>query len=579
MKDPDYLVSLVNRSFEALHIQPYTWQEDAVYLILEQFINENKKNVVLAADTGVGKSMIGAAVAIAMSIYLDKFNKPISMIMMHNNLLVDQYATSLESNNNFMRVKGATNFKCVIEEFKEPVDAGDCRLPAMRRQHKKSGDTEPMKVPSNCLDCEYLKQFKKIRTIPHIITNFQYHMAKTIKGRGFNDRPVAIFDEGHTLNDVAVDSMSIGINEDTFIQIKKAIEYTKKQVDMDASLDLVDKLAVFETLIENKHEYFKNTNITEKRFIELLKELMNGFVPVIVELENDHIIPINYEGLIKAIKRLDSWYSLFTSYFNNCELTEYVFDRNDTEKMYHIKPVFIKGLSDLILSDYNLFMSATITDEYMIETIGLKPEETEFIILPSVYPKDHKRIHCIAKGSVSYTTLQNPNTIKSLCSDITEIMNKHISLNHNGIAMTNSFKMAEDIYNGLPNELKKHVILHEKGEKVVSVIAKMKNSKIPVLLLSPSIFEGVDFKGDASSYQILLKAPYPSLSDKRISVIAHRYGNIYKTLTLMKIVQGIGRSVRSATEIADTYILDSNIEKLLYSPLNIWRHTHTLLRS
>lgn len=573
-----HLIDLVGRSFASLNITPYPWQEDAVYMILDRFIYQNVKNVILAADTGVGKSMIGAAVSLSMGMHLQTFDKPTSTIMMHQNLLVDQYADSLNDHDSFMRVKGAANFDCIIEDFPQPVTAEDCRIPALRREHKKSGGDSKLEIPIRCHACEYMKQATRARKIPHIVTNFQYHMAKTIKGNVATDRPVAIFDEGHTLNDVAVDSMTIELSESTFVSLNNAIKYAEKVCDMDANLELVDKLAVFSKVVLDAEAYFKETNLTELRFINLIQRLYDALVPVCVEMASDHIITDSYENLIKATKRFDAFKTLYASYFNNKELTEYVYDRDDTEKSYKIKPVFVKGLSSLILTEYNLFMSATITDDYMIETIGLDPEKTSFIILPSVYPRENKPIFCISKGAVTFSSLQNPKTMTSLATDVSAILSRHLKLKQSGLAFTNSFQMAEQLYNEIPKHLRTHIILHKRGEKVSAVVAKMKASNKPMLLISPSIFEGVDFKGDHSSYQIILKAPYPSLADKRIALIASRYSGVYKTITLMKIVQGVGRSVRSKTERALTYILDSNIEKLLYSNLNVWKHTHILHR-
>lgn len=581
--ETEYLVKLVNESFETLGVTPYPWQEDAVYLILERFIYQAKKNVILSADTGVGKSMIGAAVVIAMAKFINDPHKPISNIMMHQNMLVDQYAASLEHlPDEFMRVKGASNYACVYDVENEPkATADDCKLKALRLEHRRAHKDDPDKpqfdIPIKCNACEYMKASIKAKFIPHTITNFQYHLARVLKANAPNKR-VAAFDEAHTLSDVAVDALSIILDEDQFKKLELAGKYAEKQVDVDATTNgFGSRLGEFIDELDKIKQYTMTTGITELRFSDILQSLMDVLDPLIKCLRDERmLVPINYEGVVKAEKRLSSFYTSYKSYFDNKEHTEYVFDRNDAERIYQIKPVFVKGLADAILSDYNLFMSATITDEYMIETIGLKREVTDFIILPSVFPAENKPIYCIAKVAVSAKTLADPRTLQSLANDVTDIVRKHVKLGQNGVAFVNSFKMGEDLYNLLPNDVKKSVILHRKGEKVLQHVNAIKTTKKPMLLLSPSIFEGVDFKGKFSSYQIFLKAPFPSLGDKRIAVIAARYGNIYKTITLMKIIQGIGRSVRAANERAETYILDANIQTLLKSKFNVWRHTHVL---
>jgi Rad3-related DNA helicase len=71
--------------------------------------------------------------------------------------------------------------------------------------------------------------------------------------------------------------------------------------------------------------------------------------------------------------------------------------------------------------------------------------------------------------------------------------------------------------------------------------------------------EGLDLKGDLSRFQIICKVPYPGLGSnpqlKRRMEISDDY---YSYLTALKLVQSYGRSVRSETDWAKTYILDGS---------------------
>ena len=577
-EEQTYIVTLVDRAFADLNITPYSWQETSVYHILLQFIHEKKRNIILSADTGVGKSMIGAAVAIAMAVHLDIHNKPVSTVMMQNNLLVDQYAESLATRRMFMSVKGASNFDCEFGTNGD-INAINCKLPALQRAHKKKEPTKPMPTPSECSSCKYHKQKLRARMIPHIITNFQYHLTKTIKGRADSGRAVSIFDEAHTLSDVAVDSMMVELSSETFINLIKIIDFARGQYCQVSNFKLVSVMKALEDTVR-KCERTTNFNImNEDTFIDIIRDLRDAMMPVLQNLNSDHLVTESYDGVDKAIKRFDNYHSSYAMYFSNCNMTEYVYDYDTYTKACTIKPVFVKGLGELILSEYNLFMSATVTKGYMVNTIGLDPKETHFIPLPAVFDKANKPIAIIAKGSVNYKTLQSPNTIRSLASDVAAIVHRHILLRQSGIAMVNSFKLGQDLYDALPVDIQSHVVLHEKGTKVNEAIDIATRTSNPTLLISPSIFEGVDFKGDRSNYQILLKAPYPSLGDARIKIIANHYGSVYRTITLMKIIQGLGRSVRSADEVAITYVLDRNIGELLMSPTNSWKHTHTLFKT
>ncbi len=67
-----------------------------------------------------------------------------------------------------------------------------------------------------------------------------------------------------------------------------------------------------------------------------------------------------------------------------------------------------------------------------------------------------------------------------------------------------------------------------------------------------------------SRFQLICKIPYPSIFDNtqlaRRVELDHRY---YTWLTALKLVQSYGRSVRSETDYADTYIMDESIYKFM----------------
>ena len=91
-------------------------------------------------------------------------------------------------------------------------------------------------------------------------------------------------------------------------------------------------------------------------------------------------------------------------------------------------------------------------------------------------------------------------------------------------------------------------------------------------MITASGFEGMDLPGDLSRYQILVKAPYASLGEARVKLILEKYPDLYKLLCLMKMVQGAGRSVRSPTDYAVTYILDSNAQRIWTDKINEWKN-------
>jgi Rad3-related DNA helicase len=66
-----------------------------------------------------------------------------------------------------------------------------------------------------------------------------------------------------------------------------------------------------------------------------------------------------------------------------------------------------------------------------------------------------------------------------------------------------------------------------------------------------------------SRFQVVVKVPYPDLSDRRTRVKLERDAAWYSWQTALRLVQTYGRSVRSETDHAVTYVLDSNFMKFV----------------
>ena len=49
------------------------------------------------------------------------------------------------------------------------------------------------------------------------------------------------------------------------------------------------------------------------------------------------------------------------------------------------------------------------------------------------------------------------------------------------------------------------------------IIAEHANTTIPTVLISPSLYIGLDLKNDLSRFQIITKVPYPDLGDRWIN--------------------------------------------------------------
>jgi Rad3-related DNA helicase len=109
----------------------------------------------------------------------------------------------------------------------------------------------------------------------------------------------------------------------------------------------------------------------------------------------------------------------------------------------------------------------------------------------------------------------------------------------------------------MKNFKSKRLLTHNSDNRD-QILEKHLKSKEPTVIVSPSMTEGVDLKGDLSRFQILCKVPYPYLGDKLVQKKMKKWTWWYPLQTSKTIIQSLGRSVRSSTDHAISYILDSD---------------------
>jgi Rad3-related DNA helicase len=147
------------------------------------------------------------------------------------------------------------------------------------------------------------------------------------------------------------------------------------------------------------------------------------------------------------------------------------------------------------------------------------------------------------------------NTLPKLAEAVRQILAAHP--NEKGIIHCHSYKIA----NYLMKNVKSNRLLTHGSADRDETLSKHISGTQPTVLLSPSMTEGVDLKDDSSRFQILCKVPYPYLGDKIVKKRMHRWPWWYPLQTAKTIVQSVGRSVRSETDHAVTYILDGDWDR------------------
>ena len=515
--------------------------------IVSAYIDGKKKNVILCAGTGIGKSLIAAVVSETLKTYCS--NELAAIYMSSTNSLVDQYTDSFSklSEQKFFRIKGANTYPCNYfrEKGNQYASGDDCV----------KGELTEMEISKYCSGCSYESSKKMINKTENLITNYAYFMISKLKSDHLMERNLQVFDEAHLLNDVFCSQVAIEFSVDSIDKLCKDLSELNGKLDNEKA----DLIMFKNEIVAGK---IRATNYRDK-----IKELAKIYIAVSSKCGQLAALIPDMKAKAKTRKigtRFARLSSLIGGFFEHDY--DHVFD--DTVKnTIAIKPIFVGDMMHLLLGKYNLFMTATISPDFAETTMKLNPIETVYITADEVFPAANKPVFFVGKENLNYSKLQDPQTFKDLAKVTGMIVAHHGT--EKGIIIVPSFYAAKMLSAEIPKSIK--LFQHTQGTSVADHVAEFKKWKGPAVLISPSIFEGLDFKDDESRYQIICKTPYPSLGDPRIKKIADEYGSIYREITLYKILQGIGRSVRSSTDFAATYCLDKSTQTLFTSKLNIWQ--------
>ena len=516
---------------------------------IEEKIKVGYKTIILSAPTGVGKSLIAATLA--------RYQGS-SFIVTASKQLQDQYSKDLKF---LMPVKGKSNFACLKLMDQESISKSDTKIAVQKGLTCEKGLCEEAtmkngkKIKEFCKYkpklgepqditrelCHYYEQKYRALTSPHSIWNYaSYFQLMKFNRNAYSEyvsRPIAIFDEAHKIEDQIIQFIGVDIYNGLLTECGiNASTYDLKDTDM--IIQLIDDLA---------REYSNQI----KNLLESKSFMLNPDYIVLAKLES------RYEKMANA-------HAEIFSNKNNFVINEPYMDERGNFRSVSIKPLdiskYVKTFFDI---ENQIFMSATIDKDSFCENVGLDPSKVGFVDTPrSPFSPDKRRINFLNTKKLSYSSSKEDEI--AVIKKIDDIMLEHA--NERGLILTSSEKRCFDIKNNLSENNKKRIrICHSRNENGMTQDEILQEHSFDEdgVLLSSSLWEGVDLKDDLSRFQIIAKVPYPNLSEKRTKVKMQKFPLWYKSQTLTKLLQGFGRSIRSENDWAVTYVLDSAASDLL----------------
>ena len=485
------------------------------------------------APTGIGKTALAVSVAKAFinlkgklgaaneevieEIDDDEIVKDKSIqvwIVTQNKILQDQYSQDFPE---LYDLRGLDNYAC----YHDPGQT--CGTSKCARLKKKKGQDKE-RPPAFCgRACEYDERMRGARREPILLLNVA--KALTLLKSSSNYPDLLIFDEGHNV---------------------------EASLDNEAALTITPK--ELEKIQYRFEKYFKN--LKETSFEDLCEELK----VLKKDLGKDYDKEASQAEATRdaaKIKKLDSLIKKIETVLRNKALgIDYI---SCNAEFLDLRPLRVYEIFRDFFTFPILFLSATLLSKRGFCSItGLKDEELSWLSLESPFPKENRKLINYWRLGARPINFNNKKEEEiNLLNRIRDILKLHP--NERGIIHTHTYETANILYEKLGAEFMDRFLYPKTAAEQKDILEKHSNLKNSILI-SPSMTEGVDLKGDLCRFSIMCKVPYMPLKDPVVEARMATDTEWYNYRTAMTIVQAPGRGVRSATDYCTTYLVDPGFQ-------------------
>jgi Rad3-related DNA helicase len=508
--------------------------QDYILSEIDIAISEGKKFIIINAPTATGKSFIAKTLANHSNYPTQGFVSAVNSYQIYDNddpqvseedlepfgaailtvtkSLQDQYASMFEDGST---LKGKANYECAINNMYN-CDNGICTFTKGQ-----------MKKCLSCDKCPYFTQRNEAAT--NICSFYNYAMFESLP-EIIKNKEFIICDEASELEAELVGRYTIEIN---MKDLRKVSEEYPISPSMDAS-----RYEVYEWVAEMARtcEYEYNSYMNH-----INKELKDRAKKKRLNKEETQKLSLlkRYKDAFATIR--DAW-------------TETDFIISHTKNGLLFQPYNVDKLADRIFryGKIIILMSATIVNpKKFAETLGIK--DYYFIETATTLSAKKAPIKCASKFRLNY---KNKDILLPTMAKAAKQICKMFP-DKKGIIHTHSM----DVLKYLRAELEDddRFLFREQGVDNERMLQIHQSTKMPTVLVSPSMTHGVDLKGDLGEFQIVMKAPFLPLNDERVKRKFENDKEWYTDAMLSTLIQMCGRCNRTESDYSETFILDGMI--------------------
>jgi len=391
-------------------------------------------------------------------------------------------------------------------------------------------------------ECPYIIAKEDAASSEIALMNYTYFLFATKHSQTFFPRKLIIYDEAHSIDKVLMGFVEIKIKSrgiqrfgdiSRIPRFDKASEYIPWLIEISKCLkdEMKDNQVIYKQILSENSSHDGKLSVNDviksvRRKIENSEKRINKIEEYAKRFDVDKWVTKVYEGRTQ----------------------------DDDEVVF--KPISVAPYSQECFFNYgekHLYMSATLLDKSnFCRNIGIDEKDAHMIRVPSTFPPENRKIFFINTGSMSYK--EKRDTLPKISADVNKIMNLYPD--KKGMIYTVNWEIYDHIFSTISTKNRRRLLGHKNGDRNTALYEFIK-MKSPRVLITPSLSEGIDLKDDRARFLIVVKMPYPNMSDPQVKAKKDVDQDWFRYQTVLTLIQVCGRGVRSPEDWCDIYILDS----------------------
>ena len=463
---------------------------------------------MISAPTGSGKTLIALAAAVASGEQ--------TTILTHQRALQQQYMEH-ELVPPLRMATGRANHLCILEDQPEGMTAAHAPCT--------DGYLCPHSMASDegHIACPYYRERELAQAAPIRILNYPLFFLQT-KFKRFQ-AGLVICDEGHRLDKAILQNETVGFSRDVQQWLRE------------------HKLAVPRALKDG--DLLSNHNARVRTWLTAVHTLVTSMAGLKVSEDEQDVL----DALKETVKRM--WFLL------NINATAVY-----RERSWAFVPVLPEELAPSVLHRALIghkrlvVMSATIFDaQYVADRLAVPHTSAQYVDLPSTFPVDRRPIFIKPVARMNVESTKDPVVLKALADTIDNIIARYGA--RKGLIHCGSFALGREIV--ARSRFRERMHVAEPGDNHLQAFVDSADG----IYVSPSAYEGYDFKDDLCRFNIVAKISWPNRGDPVTAQQLKLIPGFNEYEAASALVQAAGRGMRHDEDWCHTYVLDGSVNMLL----------------